>query len=227
MRNQCRAHVAAYDVLHALRPDVMVGIAHSAPYVEPERPTHVADRGAAALRDFVMNGLPFRLFGRRPDKVLDFIGVNYYTRQLVRWRPAGMAFLFGAEQKDQSGSPPRAFSALGWEIYPRGLQFVLRRFSRYGLPLMVTENGIATDDEGLRDSFVKKHLEALDASRSEGVQVLGYLYWSLMDNFEWTEGFRAKFGLAAVDFESQRRTVRPAAMRFREYCLAQRSRAAI
>jgi beta-glucosidase len=201
----------------------MVGIAHSAPYVEADRPTHIADCWAAALRDFVMNGLPFRLFGRRPDKVLDFIGINYYTRQLVRWYPVGLAFLFGAEQKDSSGPPARAFSALGWEIYPRGLQLVLRRFSRFGLPLMVTENGIATDDEELREKFVVKHLEALDAARNEGLPVLGYFYWSLMDNFEWTEGFRAKFGLAAVDFESQRRTVRPAAARFREYCLAQRS----
>ncbi len=226
MRNQCRAHVAAYDALHACRPDVMVGFAHSAPCVQADEPGRWLDRSVAALRDFVLNGLPFRLFGRRPETALDFIGINYYTRQRVRWRPGGAALLFGAEQRSCRDGEQRRFNSLGWEIYPRGLQLVLRRFSRYGLPLVVTENGIATDDEQLRDRFVAEHLEALDAARQEGLPVIGYFYWSLMDNYEWTEGYSARFGLAAVDFATQRRTVRPAGMRYRRYCLTDRSAAA-
>ena len=223
MRNQCRAHVVAYDALHAHRPDAMVGFAHSAPHVEAKDPGRASDRMVAALRDFAMNGLPFALLGRRPRRVLDFIGLNYYTRQRVAWHPHGAAMLFGAECKEQSGSRHRTFNSLGWEVYPAGLRFVLRRFARYGLPLMVTENGIATDDEHLRDWFVAEHLRALDEARSDGLPVCGYFYWSLMDNFEWTEGFNARFGLAAVDFESQRREVRPAGERFREYCMTHRS----
>lgn len=132
--------------------------------------------------------------------------------------------LFGAENKEPRGHESRSFNLLGWEIYPDGLRLVLRRFARYGLPMIVTENGIATTDEQLRTAFVTDHLAALDAARAEALPVSGYFYWSLMDNFEWTEGVGARFGLAAVDFDTQARTVRPAAGRFRDYCLAQSPR---
>jgi len=106
---------------------------------------------------------------------------------------------------------PRSFSPLGWECFAPGLRETLKLFRRYGVPLMVTENGIATSDEELRSRYVAEHIEALGQAVREGAPVLGYLYWTLMDNYEWVEGRSARFGLAAVDFATQQRTMRPAA----------------
>lgn len=227
LRNQCRAHVAAYRVLHEAGSDFKVGIAHSAPFVQALDPDRLADRLVASARDFVLNDLCFRLMGSRPSEVLDFIGINYYTRQLVSWRFGGAATILGAEVKDAQPDGPRRFNAMNWEVYPPGLQLVLRRFSKYGVPLIVSENGIATDDERARESFLREHLDALDAARSEGLPIEGYFYWSLMDNFEWTEGFAPRFGLASVDFATQRRSPRPVAQILKDFCDIQCARSAV
>lgn len=211
----CRAHVAGYKALHRQRADVMVGFAHSAPYVQPGRPGKMLDRLAAGLRDFVLNEVCFLMMGPSPARVLDFIGINYYTRQLVVWKPGGVAWLFGSEQHELE---PRVFNTLGWEIHPPGLKGILRRFSKYGRPMMVTENGIATLDEDERSRYLESHVQALTEVVSEGVDVRGYFYWTLMDNFEWAAGYTAKFGLAAVDFQTQERLPRAAALRFRDLC---------
>jgi len=100
---------------------------------------------------------------------------------------------------------------LGWEIYPEGLGHFLRAFRRWGLPLMITENGIPTSDEDDRWSFVFLHLWQVMRAMSAGVPVAGYLYWSLLDNYEWADGYAARFGLVGVDFATQQRTVRPSA----------------
>jgi beta-glucosidase len=89
---------------------------------------------------------------------------------------------------------------------------VLDRYARLGVPLLVTENGIATTDEALRSRFLRDHLrEARDALR-RGVPLLGYLHWTLMDNFEWSLGTRPRFGLLANEYRTQTRTPRLAAL---------------
>ena len=212
LRNLCRAHTAAYDVLHRLSKDCLVGFAHSAPHVVPCRPRHVMDRLAARLRNFVLNDCCFHLFGRRASRALDFIGINYYARELVRWRPSsGMPLVFGTECRADHHGRPRHFSSLGWEIYPTGLQRVLTRFSRFGVPLLITENGIATTNEEERSAYLSNHVRAVAAAISAGVDVRGYLYWTLFDNFEWAEGFNAKFGLASSERNTTQRDPRPAA----------------
>ena len=212
MRNLCRAHCAAYPILHRHRPDAMVGFAHSAPYVVPCDPGSVADRLVARARDFALNAAVFRLLGANPRKVLDFIGINYYARQVIRARSdTGRLSPFGTECTADHHGAARAFSPLGWEVFAPGLGEVLRKFSRYGVPLMVTENGIATIDEQQRTRFVQDHVEALRLAMRGGIPVLGYLYWTLMDNYEWTAGRTARFGLADVDFSTQERRPRPAA----------------
>lgn len=223
LRNLCLAHTAAYDVLHRHRPDAMVGLAHNAPYVVACDPLKWTDRLAAGLRNFALNGLVFRLLGRPPRAVLDFIGINYYTRQIVRWRPApGAALAFGMECTAEHHGGTRQFSPLGWEVFAPGLRQVLAAFARYGVPLIVTENGIATTDEQLRTRFVETHVVALDDALRDGIPVLGYLYWTLMDNYEWTSGRQARFGLAEVDFATQERKVRPAAQTLKLFCEAAR-----
>jgi beta-glucosidase len=221
LRNLCRAHTVAYLILHRHRPDAMVGLAHSATYVVACNPQSVADRFAARSRSFTLNELVFRLLGRPPREALDFIGINYYAREIVRWRPTlGTALIFGVECTADHHEAARTFTTLGWEIFAPGLRQVLRRFGSYGLPLMVTENGIATNDEELRARYLEAHVAAVDDAIRDGAAVLGYLYWTLMDNYEWTSGREARFGLAAVDFQTQERTLRPAARIFKALCSA-------
>jgi beta-glucosidase/6-phospho-beta-glucosidase/beta-galactosidase len=215
------AHVQAYEAMHRIRPDTMVGLAHSAPYVVACNPDRIMDRIAARLREVALNQAFFRLFGRHPREVLDFLGLNYYTRQVVRWRPSlGVAAIVGRECTEDHHPPARSFTSLGWEIFSPGLLGALKRFQRLGVPLMITENGIATSDEGERRRYLETHLEALALAVEEGVPVLGYMYWTLMDNYEWTAGRTARFGLASVNFATQERQLRPAAVSYRAICVA-------
>jgi beta-glucosidase/6-phospho-beta-glucosidase/beta-galactosidase len=96
-----------------------------------------------------------------------------------------------------------------WEIYPEGLYRMIMEFATYGLPILITENGICTNDDNDRIDFIKIHLREVARAAKEGAQVSGYLHWSLLDNFEWNHGFEPKFGLIEVDYTTQRRTAKP------------------
>ncbi|HUP00986.1 MAG TPA: glycoside hydrolase family 1 protein [Gemmatimonadota bacterium] len=228
IRNMARAHVAAYRALHGPGwGNVRVGFAHSAPWIVPCDPTRPRDRTAAWLRDFLLNRAFFRLIdsplgrGRSRRRPLDFVGLNYYARTVVRGGD-GIAAWIGEECRLDHHPDRRAFSDIGWEIYPRGLAAVLVRFSSLGLPLMITENGLATADEELRRVFLREHLAAVAEALERGADVIGYLYWSLIDNFEWALGRQARFGLAEVDHRTQRRISRPAAAEYASVCRSNR-----
>ena len=120
----------------------------------------------------------------------DWLGVQYYRKQ---WVDPASPTLFG--------TPPTGVpvTQMGWAVHPDGLREMLHRAARTGLPLFVTENGIATTDDTERVAYLHAHLTALAQARAEGVDVRGYLHWSAFDNFEWSEGNRPKFGLIAVD----------------------------
>ncbi len=83
-------------------------------------------------------------------------------------------------------------------------------------PLLVSENGIATNHDIEREAFIVEHLKAVALAMEEGAPVIGYLYWSLLDNYEWAEGFFPRFGLIKVDYRTQKRTIRPSARTFSE-----------
>lgn len=208
----CAAHRSAYRAIHAARPDARVSFAHSLPWVEPCDPRRRLDRLAAGLRRFLLADLAFLLSREGGRPLLDYVAVNYYTRSVVRWRPRGRGWLFGVDCLDPHHGPDRRFDDLGQELWPDGLLAVLRRCARLGLPILVTENGIATAEEGLRLTHLRGHLAALARARAEGIDLRGYLHWSLMDNYEWAKGTTARFGLAATDFATQERRPR-AAMR--------------
>ncbi len=115
-------------------------------------------------------------------------------------------------------APDRPDSALdrrlayaGWETYPQGFDRVLRSAASAGLPILVTENGIATDDDRLHRSFLHEHTLILAHHLAAGTPIEGYFYWSLLDNFEWLEGFRPRFGLFEVDYATFARRRRPSA----------------
>lgn len=219
-----RAHVGAYRILHRQPRDIRIGFAHSAPWIEPCDSGCARDRRAATVRDFLLNRsflILIRALGLGRGLPLDFLGINYYARTIVRGG-SGAAALWGEECLSDHHPERMALSDTGWEIHPAGLEAVLERFSGLGVPLMVTENGVATRDEDIRRRFLRDHLGALGTSLDRGSDVIGYLYWSLMDNFEWALGRGPRFGLAEVDFETQRRIPRPAAEDFAAVCRSRR-----
>jgi beta-glucosidase len=154
----------------------------------------------------------------RGRRTVDFIGVNYYTKGYVQWRrnrpsqgistplPVNVAF----------ARPREAQSDLGWAIHPKGFGRVLRLAASYGLPLYVTENGIADREDAHRAEYLRLHIEELQGLRSEGLDIRGYYHWSLLDNFEWVKGFGPCFGLYAVDYATFDRTPRQSALTYRE-----------
>ncbi len=149
---------------------------------------------------------------------LDFIGLNYYTRDFVRHHGFGFPGILGqvcaasVKQNQRMGKD----NVLSWEIYPKGLRTFLKDFSRYQLPLLVSENGIATNDDAERSEFIVEHLKAMAQAIKKGAPVIGYLYWSLLDNYEWADGFVPRFGLIEVNYSTQKRTVRESARKFEE-----------
>jgi beta-glucosidase/6-phospho-beta-glucosidase/beta-galactosidase len=156
----------------------------------------------------------------------DFFGVNYYFRSRVTGLPFSLSRTFPLlrflpTQDYRSDVSPRAprcpttCTDFGWEIFPQGFRRVLNLAGSYGLPVYVTENGLADADDDQRADYLRSHLAAMRDAISDGVDVRGYLHWSLTDNFEWAVGYKTRFGLFAYDPVTQQRTARPSADVFR------------
>jgi beta-glucosidase len=107
---------------------------------------------------------------------------------------------------------------MGWEIYPEGIYQVLKNYAKFKKPLFIMENGLADEGDRKRAKFITDHLKFVHEALNEGIDVRGYFHWSLMDNFEWAEGFSPKFGLYAVDRKTFRRSARPSAKVYGEIC---------
>ena len=208
-RNLAKGHRLARAVIKRHRPKEQVSFAHNALVFEASRAGRRADRIATRLRDWVFNELFFILIGGA-KRGCDFIGLNYYTRCRVRSAGGLLNRLLGQACKERHPQQG-VFSDIGWESYPQGLAIALKRFSRVGLPLFVTENGFATEQDSLRAEFLRQHLDVLKRALEQGIDVVGYLHWSLIDNFEWDMGTAPRFGLVAVDYDSQQRTPRASA----------------
>jgi beta-glucosidase len=143
----------------------------------------------------------------------DYLGINYYTRDHVR-----------TDLKDPSMSKQfvpegRPTSDLGWDIYPAGLHLALLRWKDLGLPIYVTENGIADAGGARRADYLRAHLYAVERALRDGADVRGYFHWSLMDNFEWAEGYSARFGLYRMEHDDPdlERVPTPGVAAFQEY----------
>lgn len=135
----------------------------------------------------------------------DFAGLNYYANLLID--P-----LMKTEPPFEAHSRPgQIMTDMPYTIYAEGFWRALRRIGEVGLPVYVTENGIPDDRDDRRATWIRRYLYAMRKAMRDGVDVRGFYYWSLMDNFEWAEGYRMRFGLFAVDYETQERTLRAGA----------------
>tara|TARA_A100001035_G_scaffold107401_1_gene84250 strand:+ start:7116 stop:8930 length:1815 start_codon:yes stop_codon:yes gene_type:complete len=133
---------------------------------------------------------------------MDFIGLNYYSRMHVKGQ-ANLTepFVFEKRAKDIQ-------TDMDYALYPEGFYEALHTISTLKKPIYVTENGVADQGNNIREIFIKRYLYALHKGLQDGLDIRGYFYWTLMDNFEWSEGYKMKFGLYEVDFETQERTLR-------------------
>ncbi len=184
-----RAHEAARDAIKAVCPHLKVGITLSLhdfqalPGGEEEMEKRWADEFTHYLPALEKD---------------DFIGVQNYTRELVG--PEGSITVpAGADVTD-----------MGHEFYPEALAHIIRKAARdYHGDIIVTENGVAAENDVLRVRFIRRALEGVEDCIAEGIPVKGYLHWTLLDNFEWQKAYSVKFGLIAVDRATQARTVKP------------------
>ncbi|MGA7991732.1 MAG: family 1 glycosylhydrolase [Thermoanaerobaculia bacterium] len=228
--NLFAAHAAGAAAIRDVVSNAAVGIAHNMMDFAPSRPLWPPDRLLARHARRLYNGSfleafatgrwdlwvpPFtRLRGRLGSLAgsLEFVGVNYYSRLHVEC-PAPTRVFSRFLYRDPRG---RGLTDNGWEVAPESFGPLLKEASALGLPVLVTENGLADGDDAHRAEFLRAHVAALLEAERAGVPVAGYLHWSLVDNFEWLDGYGPKFGLHAVDRETLERRPRPSVSVFRQ-----------
>lgn len=196
------AHRVAVQALRAGSGTPLVGTCLQLVPLEPLRPEHEGDVTLTrSLRELMTESHLDDLRGG--GDVGDWVGLQYYTRAGIDSRLPLLV------------APPRSgaeTTQMGWEVYPAGFGQMLRRVAETGLPVVVTENGIATADDRQRIAYLSSHLRELKNAIDDGVDVRGYLYWSAFDNFEWNHGYAPTFGLVAIDrSDNLRRIPRPSA----------------
>jgi beta-glucosidase len=212
------AHIQAYRLIHKIYKGSnltapSVSFAHHMQAIVPCN-GKLINRCGARIREYLYN-LEI-LDHLTKANTLDFIGVNYYSRHLVHVHSWWIGNLLMETCKEDHHPMKKNF--LGWDIYPEGLAQVLLSLKKYNLPVIIAENGICTKDDQERWEYIKNHLKNVHLAMDQGVNVTGYLYWSLMDNFEWAHGYAPRFGLIDVDYKTQQRTIRESAKKFAQVC---------
>ena len=223
-----RGHWLAYERIKAKHAELQLGLAHHLRLFDPARAWMPLDRIVAMAFERIFNqtilktlrtgrlALPlsrtYKSSGPRQSQ--DFLGLNYYTRELIRFNRRYGGELFG--ERVLPASAPR--TDLNWEIYPQGLYRTLLSLAKDRLPILVTENGIADRDDSRRPEYLLSHLTEMLRAIERGAPVRGYFHWTGFDNFEWAEGYSARFGLIACDPKTQQRSLRPSARIYSEIC---------
>lgn len=216
--NMTWAHIKAYSLMHRIYkeldlPKPSIGLAQHLQAIIPCT-NSLKDRLGAYLRKKWFNFGIFDVLAKH--KAMDFIGVNYYSRQQVEVKKWNIGSLIWDTCQNNHDPCPKNF--LGWDIYPHGFYLVLKDLKKYNLPVIIMENGICTQDDNQRWEFIRDHLKSMYQAMQEGVPVAGYMYWSLMDNFEWAQGFAPRFGLIDVNYQTFQRTVRESARKYAQVC---------
>ena len=194
--NLAIAHNRTAKVLHSLNRRYKVSIAKNSTYYYAGDDAWLSQRSAS-----IMQYIQDDYFLKKVAKHCDFLGVNYYFSNRV----------YGYRVHN----PDMKLNDLGWDMAPANLEFALERLhDKYRLPIIITENGLADMADEHRTWWLMQTIAAMQRALAYGVDLRGYLHWSLIDNFEWAYGYWPRFGLAEVDYISKKRTLRPSAVRF-------------
>ncbi len=163
----------------------------------------------ASLRSHNFN---FSMLDRLANKrCLDFLGINYYCREYDKFKG-----LLGVECEEVVGAGRK--NALGWYVSAESFYKLLIKLKKYSLPIIITENGTAEKRESFYEDFLVTHLESVGRAMQDGVDIKGYLWWSLLDNFEWDKGFWPRFGLLEVDYNTFQRRPKPFSYIYAKIC---------
>ncbi len=247
LRNFLKCHVAAYRAIHnhterrkgAWRSHpLQVGIAHNMVDFMASKQWHPMERLLSkvfwkfynqSFLDAVTGGpQDFGIMGLTPQvkpvrealgkRTVDFIGINYYMRGELKWRPKADHYerVPGIPVGISFSSPLEDKSDMGWGIHPEGLSRMLNFVQHYGLPIYITENGIADAEDKYRRNYILEHLLTVSRAIKKGADIRGYYYWSLLDNFEWIKGYDPRFGLVSIDYSTFERKIRPSAKIYRD-----------
>jgi beta-glucosidase len=228
MKNLLNAHVAVFRHLKTLPNgmNVQIGLVKNITQFDPLRRWHILDwYFSGILNDIFTNNtidllttgnFNFYLPGmanisyKNTDAIgaIDFIGLNYYSRWHVKGHlNTATPFTFETRPEDIQTDMP-------YSIYPEGFYRAIQTISKLNKPIIITENGIADNKDDRRELFIERYLYALYKAIMDGYDIRGYFYWTLMDNFEWAEGYAMKFGLYEVDFTTQKRELRKGSLAF-------------
>ncbi|MEB3691183.1 MAG: beta-galactosidase BgaS [Caldisphaeraceae archaeon] len=229
MYNIIQAHARAYDSIREFTKKP-IGIIYAS---TPFQPLSDVDKDAANLAeqenmwnffDAITKGIIVKdgesIVREDLKNKLDFIGVNYYTRTVIRKNGDTYSSVYGYGHMCErnsislSGLPT---SDMGWEFYPEGLYNILLKYwNRYHLKMYITENGIADDADYQRPYYLVSHIYQVYRAIKSGIDVEGYLHWSLTDNYEWSSGFSMRYGLLRVNYETKKIYWRPSAFIYKE-----------
>jgi beta-glucosidase len=224
IRGMAQAHARAYHAIHELQPDAQVGWAHNYVVFTPANPASVLDKWVTALVNELFNesfirlldpealSVPLKLLHgefRDAQSTFDFVGLNVYSRFHVAfdWRlPLQMcARVFvppHVPQGDRGAEQPYG------EAYPGAIRSAVSRVAKLGKPIYILENGVPDAEDRIRPWLIVNALKEVHGLIEQGTDIRGYFHWSLTDNFEWSEGWGLRFGLVALDRETQIRTIR-------------------
>ncbi len=221
LQNQAKANNLAYQKIKK-HTDKPVGVIYSFTWYDTVNPD---DKDIFENAMFISN---WNFIDMVKDNA-DYIGVNYYTRAVIERLPVEMKF--GEFKLDWTVVPGygyacpeggfsrcgRPASEFGWEFYPEGLYNLLKAISqRYNKPIIVTENGMADEKDKYRSLYIIFHMYAVEKAIEEGINILGYLHWSIIDNYEWAKGYSKRFGLAYTDLEKKTYHPRPSMYIYKE-----------
>jgi len=204
-KNLADAHKLAYAEIHKTQNSASVGLANILTFYEPATKSLLDGLSASIVRYFG-NKKFLRLTGDSHD----FFATQYYMHARIGFPLKSI--ISGRNNSD-----------LSWEIYPEGIYHILKDLKKYKRPIYITENGIADARDEKRSEFIKAHLQWIHRAIEEGIDVRGYFYWSLLDNFEWDRGFWPRFGLVEVDYKTLERKIRPSAWEYAKICRENKS----
>lgn len=240
-KNMLDAHIAIYDAFKKINPELKISFAHMMNPIQPYYPWNPLDYAPAKIFDYLINDVAIEYFktgnfywlntlgwedlslDKLWDKMrtltfnlgifsvehnpnaqgkLDFIGVNYYTHTLLK--------MFKQAARPDEKLADNYEVPIIKAMYPEGFYYSLKKAATLKIPILITENGFAATTD-LRDEYLKKHLYVVYKAMKEGIDIRGYLFWTLTDCFGWNSGQHSRHGIFAVDFDTQQRTFRSGA----------------
>lgn len=221
--NLVRAHAAMYHAIKRVRADAQVGFAQHWRAFEPYHPNSPLDRLAAGLRARLLNELfvsavqegrlvfPLGLNQSLPEAqgTMDFLGVNYYYQEYTAFDALNAAQVFGRSVYDANVERLKQFYEETGNLHADAFGRLLERLGQERLPMLISENGLYETDRDDQTRYLVSHLQAVHTAIQKGADVRGYFWWSLLDNFEWSEGYTPRFGLYRLDRATQARTLKP------------------